>query len=127
VTDDYLETTDYAQVQKEAQAAGDWFAHWDAMGIVRRYQASSQHDVTKPFGGDLKQALQRVTAKVLVLPCSQDRLLGVEGAKDLAQGITQATYREVDSNWGHLAWRPVPESTQTNVFTSHIREFLGLA
>ena len=127
VTDDYLETTDYAQVQREAKAAGDWFAHWDTMGIVRRYQASSQHDVTKPFGGDLKQALQRVTAKVLVLPCSQDRLLGVEGAKELAQGLQQATYREVDSNWGHLAWRPVPGSTQTNAVTKYVREFLDLA
>jgi homoserine acetyltransferase len=62
-----------------------------------------------------------------VLPCSQDRLLGVEGAKDLAQGIQHATYREVDSNWGHLAWRPVVGSTQTNAVTKYVREFLGLA
>ena len=83
--------------------------------------------MTKPFGGDLKKALQCVKAKVLVLPCSQDRLLGVEGAKDLAQGIQHATYREVDSNWGHLAWRPVVGSTQTNAVTKYVREFLGLA
>lgn len=126
VTDDYLERTDYTQVEREAQTAGDWFAHWDAMGIVRRYQASARHDVTVPFNGDLKQALQRIKAKVLVLPCSQDRLLGVEGAKEIAQGIQHATYCEVDSNTGHMAWRPVPGSPQTQIVTRHVREFLGL-
>ena len=107
VTDDYLETTDLKTLEAEAERAGNGFASWDATSLVRRYQASSAHDVSKPFGGDLKKALSQVNARVLVLPCSQDRLLGLENAKEIAQGIQGAHYFEVDSNKGHLAWRPV--------------------
>ena len=92
---------------------------------MRRYQASSAHDVSKPFGGDLKKALNQVKARVLVLPCSQDRLLGLENAKEIAQGIKGAQYFEVDSNKGHLAWRPVVGSSETESITAAVKQFVS--
>jgi homoserine acetyltransferase len=81
--------------------------------------------VSKPFGGDLKKALSQVKARVLVLPCSQDRLLGLENAKEIAQGISGAHYFEVDSKKGHLAWRPVVRSSETESITAAIKQFVS--
>ena len=125
VTDDYLETTDLKTLEAEAERAGNGFASWDATSLMRRYQASSAHDVSKPFGGDLKKALSQVKARVLVLPCSQDRLLGLENAKEIARGISDAHYFEVDSNKGHLAWRPAPGSSETKSITHAVKTFLS--
>lgn len=125
VTDDYLETTDLKTLEAEAERAGNGFASWDATSLVRRYQASSAHDVSKPFGGDLKKALSQVKTRVLVLPCSQDRLLGLENAKEIAQGIEGAHYFEVDSNKGHLAWRPAVGSEETLSITAAVKEFVS--
>ena len=124
VTDDYLETTDLKTLEAEAERAGNGFASWDATSLVRRYQASFAHDVSKPFGGDLKKALSQVKARVLVLPCSQDRLLGLENAKEIAQGIQGAHYFEVDSNKGHLAWRPMVGSEETDAITAQVQLFI---
>jgi homoserine O-acetyltransferase len=120
VTDDYLETTPLNTLHDEAERAGNGFASWDAWSLLRRYQASSAHDVRTPFGGDLSKALARVKAHTLVLPCSQDRLLGLENAKEIAQGISTGHYAEVNSNKGHLAWRPSLGSPETIAITKYI-------
>jgi homoserine O-acetyltransferase len=120
VTDDYLETTPLKALDEEAERAGNGFASWDAWSLVRRYQASSAHDVSAPFDGDLKKALDKVKARVLVLPCSQDRLLGLENAREIAKGIKGAKCVEIDSNKGHLAWRPLIGSRETSSITSSL-------
>jgi homoserine O-acetyltransferase len=125
VTDDYLETTPLKTLDEEADRAGNGFASWDAWSLVRRYQASSAHDVSAPFNRDLSDALARVKARVLVLPCSQDRLLGLENAREIAAGITGAKCVEVDSNKGHLAWRPLVGSAETNEITQAVKQFLN--
>jgi homoserine O-acetyltransferase len=126
VTDEYIDSAPREQVEAEAAGAGDWFQAWDAWNITRRYEASTAHDVSAPFGGDLRTALARVDARVLVLPCTQDRLLGVQGAKDIAEGIRGAEYRAIESLKGHLAWRAVPGSPQTRFVTDEVRRFLRL-
>ena len=126
VTDQYLSQTEADKLRREVEASGDWFASWDPASLVGRYEASSTHDVAKPFSGNLEQALRRVTARTLVIACAQDRLLGAEGAREIARGIATADYREVDSMTGHSAWRPRPESPQTQSITQYVREFLGI-
>lgn len=123
VTDDYLETTPLKVLDEEAERAGNGFASWDTWSLVRRYQASSAHNVSALFGGDLSKALAQVNARVLVLLCSQDRLLGLENAKEIATGIKGAKCVEIDSNKGHLAWRPVAKSAETNAIIEAIRSF----
>lgn len=124
VTDSYIAGTDVNVLEREATLAADWFASWDAWSLLKRYQASSKHDVSACFDGDLGKALARVHANTLVLPCMTERLLSVEGAQQLAQGLLSVTYAPVDSNKGHLAWRAVPGSTQTQFINLTIREFL---
>ncbi|HPU53599.1 MAG TPA: alpha/beta fold hydrolase [Burkholderiaceae bacterium] len=123
VTDAYLEAQGEA-VEAEAIAVGERFAQWDAWSLIRRYQASSRHDVAQPFGGDLMQALSRITARLLVLPCLQDRLLGIEEGRRIAAGVPGARCEEIDSLRGHMAWRPVPGAAETEFTTRHIRDFL---
>jgi homoserine O-acetyltransferase/O-succinyltransferase len=123
VTDDYLESTDLKTLEAAAERAGNGFASWDSTSLVRRYQASSAHDVSKPFGGDLSKALSQVKASVLALPCSQDRLLGLENAKEIVQGIKDSHYFELDSNKGHLAWQPVVGSDETDSITASVQKF----
>jgi homoserine O-acetyltransferase len=124
VTDAYIAESDYNVLEREATAAADWFASWDAWSLLKRYQASSKHDVSACFDGLLANALSRVTANILVLPCTTERLLSVEGAQQLAQGLTKVTYAPVDSKKGHLAWRAVPGSSQTQFINQTIRDFL---
>jgi homoserine O-acetyltransferase len=124
VTDEYLEATDPEQLAGEIDAAGERFTQFDAWNLIRRYQASSAHDVAAPFGGDLSEALKRVRARVLVLPCRQDRLLGLRTAQQIAEGVRHAKYAEIDSPRGHLAWRPLRGSPETAFITSHVRTFL---
>ena len=124
VTDAYLEAIGEA-AEDEAQIIGERFAQWDAWSIVRRYQASSAHDVSAPFGGDLQAALARVRAQVLVLPCTQDRLLGIDSARQIAQGIRAAELAEIDSPTGHLAYRPIPGAPASDFITQRVRAFLA--
>jgi homoserine O-acetyltransferase len=124
VTDAYIAESEFKVLEQEAATAADWFASWDAWSLLKRYQASAQHDVSACFDGSLANALARVKANTLVLPCTKERLLSVEGAKQLAEGLTNVTYAPVDSKKGHLAWRAVPGSSQTQFINRTIREFL---
>lgn len=126
VTDDYIAKTDFNTLELEAQASADWFARWDAWSLLKRYQASSNHDVSAPFNSSLNDALERVTAKTLLIPCTQERLLSLEGAKQLAERLVGATYAPVDSNKGHLAWRALLGSSQTHFIHQTVRNFLKL-
>jgi homoserine O-acetyltransferase len=127
VSDAYIEIHEPVELDKEIEGFGDGFARWDAWNIIRRYEASTAHDVGLPFEGNVVAALARVKAGVLVLPCKHDRLLGLEGARQIAAGIPGSIYSEIDSWKGHLAWRPEPGSLQTQFVTREIRQFLGLA
>ncbi len=98
--------------------------HYYSSNLIRRYQASSQHDAALTFGANLTRALSRVRARMLVVPCRQDRLLGLESAKLIAQGVRHAEYAEIDSYKGHLAWRPVAGSQESQFVTQQIRSFL---
>ena len=84
------------------------FANWDANSLVFRYAASRAHDVSGPFGGDLSAALAQITVPTLVLPSASDRLLGVDGARQIGAGVKPATYAEIPSDLGHRAARPAP-------------------
>ncbi len=124
LTDEYLEICDPVVLAEEVEGAGRRFSQFDPWNLIRRYQASSQHDVALPFGASRTLALARVRARILVLPCRQDRLLGLESAKLIAQLVKHAAYAEIDSYKGHLAWRPVAGSQESQFVTQQIRSFL---
>lgn len=124
VSDEHLEVLGAAALA-QAEAVGERFAQWDAWSLLRRYECSTAHDVAEPFGGDLGAALGRIQARVLVLPCRQDRLLGYTEGVRIAQGVPGAQLVTIDSPLGHMAWRPVPGSPVTDQVTRAIRDFLA--
>ncbi len=124
VSEPYLNGLSAKVLQEQLAAGAASFESWDAWGVIRRYQASADHDVSEPFGGSLAQALGRIRAGVLLLPSSSDRLLGTQAAREIASLVPQAVYAEVPSAQGHRAWRPVQGSPETAFTTARIREFL---
>ena len=102
------------------------FADWDANALVLRYAAYRAHDVSVPFDGDMITALARVTAPTLVLASATDRLVGIEGARRIADGLKHARYAEIPSDRGHRAVRAPPGTSEADFIDRQIRSFLSL-
>ena len=102
------------------------FADWDANALVLRYAAYRAHDVSVPFDGDMITALARVTAPTLVLASASDRLVGIEGARRIADGLKHARYAEIPSDLGHRAVRAPPGTSEADFIDRQIRGFLTL-
>lgn len=125
VTDDHLEGLSAQALERELAASGERFARWDAWSLIRRYQASSGHDVSAPFGGDLARALAEVRARTLIMPSATDRLLGTEGARAIARHVHGARYLEISSRCGHFGWRPIAGSSEAATISREIAAFLN--
>jgi homoserine acetyltransferase len=110
---------------KELEESARSFGNWDANSLVLRYAASRAHDISAPFGGDMAVALAQITAPTLILPSATDRLLGLDGAHRIRDGVKNATYAEIPSELGHRAARPVPGSPETDFIDRQIRAFLA--
>jgi homoserine O-acetyltransferase/O-succinyltransferase len=121
----YLDRLPEKQLAKELEESARSFSDWDANSLVLRYAASRAHDVSAPFGGDMSAALAQVTAPVLILPSASDRLLGLDGARRIRDGVKQATYAEIPSDLGHRAARPNPGTPETAFVDGQIQAFLA--
>jgi len=107
-------------------AMGGNFAGWDAINWMWRYYASRDHDIAKPFGGNLNAALAKIKAKSILLPSVTDRTLPPEGARELYRGLKDATYAEIPSIRGHGANNPGSENAGEYLFISeHLKRFLS--
>lgn len=127
VSDAYLETLDTAAYQDALTIMAKAFVQWDAVSLMWRYLASREHDVSRPFGGDMKKALGLVRAKTLVMPSAADRVLPLFGAHELRDGIPGAIYKEIPSILGHMAQNPFDSSKPEHRFVERtIAEFLQL-
>lgn len=114
------------EYQKALVAFGNgWAANWDATNWMYRYLASRGHNVAKPFGGDMGQALARVQARALVMPSVSDRLIPPSYARILYRGVKNATYVEIPSIAGHLGCCPSSDKSAEYAFiTARVKEFL---
>jgi homoserine O-acetyltransferase len=125
VSTPYLDRLSAKQLAKEIDENARAFSNWDANSLVLRYAASRAHDVSAPFGGNMGAALAQITAPTLVLPSASDRLLGLDGAHQIRDGVKQASYAEIPSDLGHRAARPAPGTPEGEFIDSHIRAFLS--
>ena len=121
----YIARLSAKQLGKELEANARSFADWDANSLILRYAASRAHDVSAPFGGDMTMALSQITAPTLVLPSASDRLLGLDGARRLSDGIKQAHYAEIPSDFGHRAALAGPGTPEGDFIDHQIRAFLA--
>ena len=107
-------------------AMGNNFAAWDATSWMWRYLASREHDIAKPFGGNLHAALGNIKAKSILLPSVSDRTLPPEGARELYRGLKDATYSEIPSIRGHGANNPGSETAGEYLFiTEQLKKFFA--
>jgi homoserine O-acetyltransferase/O-succinyltransferase len=102
------------------------FSEWDANALVLRYAAYRGHDVSAPFDGDMTTALGKITAPALILASASDRLVGIEGARRIADGLKHARYAEIPSDLGHRAMRALPGTLEGDFIDRQIRGFLTL-
>jgi homoserine acetyltransferase len=63
--------------------------------MISRYTAARTHDVSVPYGGDMRKALARVTAKVPVMPSMTDRTVPVSLAREMYRGLPNAIWQEI--------------------------------
>ena len=79
-----------------------WSKTWDANALIIRYLASRNHDASAPYGGDMKAALAKIQAKVLLLTSQTDRTIPAYLSRELYAGIKNAQYIEIPTIRGHL-------------------------
>jgi homoserine O-acetyltransferase len=80
-----------------------YFAPMDPNALITQLEKWRGADASHVSGGDLAQALGRITAKTLVLPITQDMYFPPSTCRGEAQLITDARFRALDSPLGHLA------------------------
>ena len=121
----YLDRLSAPQLAKELEESARSSGNWDANSLVLRYAASRAYDVAAPFGGDMTTALAQIAAPTLILPSASDRLLGLDGARRIRDGVKHASYAEIPSDLGHRAGRAAPETPEGHFIDQQIREFLA--
>src|SRR5215469_2545757 len=121
----YLDRISATRLAKEQEESARSFASWDANSLVLRYAASRAHDVAAPFGGSMSAALSQIAAPVLILPSATDRLLALDSARRIRDGVAHATYAEIPSDLGHRAGRAAPETPESRFIDQRIRTFLS--
>jgi hypothetical protein len=60
-----------------------------------------------------------------VLPSTTDRLIGLDGARRIRDGVKQASYAEIPSDLGHRAARVTPGTPEADFIDRQIRAFLA--
>ncbi len=124
VTDAFINSLSADALERELSASAARFEKWDAWALIRRYQASSSHDVSMPFGGDIGRALANVRARTLVMPTSTDRLIGLAAAREIAEHVRNARYVEIPSPCGHFGWRPIEGAQASALIARETQTFL---
>jgi homoserine O-acetyltransferase len=101
-----------------------WAKVWDANSMLTRYAAARSHDVSVPYGGDMRKALARVTAKVLVMPSVTDRAVPISLAREMYRGLPNAIWQEIPSIKGHLACCQPPGTAEYAYVSERTKAFL---
>jgi homoserine O-acetyltransferase/O-succinyltransferase len=121
----YIDRLSAKQLAQEQEKTARSFASWDANSLILRYAASRADDVSVPFGGDMSAALAQISAPTLILPSASDRLLGLDGARRIRDGVRQASYAEIPSDLGHRAAHAPPETPEGEFIGRQIQSFLA--
>ena len=80
--------TNNDQYERALHAFGTgWAKVWDARSLIYRCQATRNHDVAIPFGGEMMLALSKVKAKTLIMPGRTDRTLPPYMAQEIRRGV----------------------------------------
>ena len=85
-----------------------------------------QHgDVSRHTGGDLKQALERITAKVFVLPIDEDMFFPPRDCEAEQKLIPNSEFRVMHSIYGHLGLFGIEQDYMKQI-DRHLGELLAI-
>jgi len=101
-------STDF-QVESYLRHKGDSFVkRFDANSYLYLSKAMDYFDLSRPYGGSLKEAFARAKSRFLVISFSSDWLFPSSASLDIAQALRQnnaeVVYTEIHSDYGHDAF-----------------------
>ncbi|MEJ9212046.1 alpha/beta fold hydrolase [Bacillus smithii] len=80
----------------------NWFLPMDPNNLLCMAWKWQRGDVSRNTGGDLKAALERIQAKVYVMPFEEDMFFPVRDCKVEQEMIPNSELRVIPSLWGHF-------------------------
>lgn len=80
----------------------NYFLPMDPNDLITQAWKWQHADVSRHTGGDLAAALQRISAKVFVMPIDEDMFFPPRDCRREAELIPDAQFRPLKSLWGHL-------------------------
>lgn len=105
----------------------DSFSPWierqlahDANNLIYQHWACDDHDVSKPSGNDMAQALGAIQARTLIISCTTDMHSPVREARMMHDLITRSEHLEFNSEWGHAIL-----TAEYHAVSERIRRFLA--
>ena len=107
--------------------AQDHAENWDANDLLCKLATWQAGDVSAGlrFGGDFKAALGAITARCVLMPCTQDLYFPPEDNEIEAALIPGARFAPYNSDFGHCAANPGNDAGFTAQLDAHIAELLA--
>ena len=89
----------------------DWeedHLNWDANDLLAKIWTWQHADISQNqiYGGDFKRALRSISARAILMPCSEDQYFVPEDNEAEVLAMQRADLRIFDSPWGHCVGSP---------------------
>jgi homoserine O-acetyltransferase len=100
----------------------------DANNLLTMLRTGQDADISTNnlYNGDFQKALQSIRAKAIVMPGITDLYFTPEDSKYETERIPNASYRPIESIWGHFAGRGIHEE-DTKFINDEIKSLLTLS
>ena len=101
--------------------------NWDANDLLAMLKTWQLGDISANplYGGDLGKALGAITARAILVPCTQDLYFPPADNEIEVTMMPNARLRAFDSPWGHCVASPGNEPAFERFLDSCIRDLLG--
>ncbi|MBM4228976.1 MAG: alpha/beta fold hydrolase [Gammaproteobacteria bacterium] len=102
-----------------------WFAPMDANALLCLLNKWQHADVARHAGGDLKEALARITAVVWNMPFEQDMMFTVDECHAEHVLTPRGAFRPIPTRWGHFGMLGVANADKAFIDQT-LRELLAV-
>jgi len=102
-----------------------YFAPMDPNNLLCLAWKWQRGDVSKNTDGDLKKALARITAKMIVMPINTDMFFPPKDCEDNQKMVANSELRIIKTDWGHLGLFGMDPSYIQQV-DRHLNDLLAL-
>ena len=105
----------------------DHVENWDANNLLAKLRTWQTGDIAAnpAYGGDFEAALRAITARAILMPCTQDLYFPPEDNVIEARSMPNAELRAYDSPLGHCVASPGVDTAFAAALDANIRELLN--